>query len=133
MKLFSLILISFLSLNVMAHDLEYESYIKMQEALASDDFKLAKNIHETICKKELDHYTSDYKDCKKKFKNIEELRDSFKQLSELFIKNGDKTKMSGLTKAFCPMAKANWIQKDGDLKNPYYGKSMLDCGQKIKE
>ncbi len=33
---------------------------------------------------------------------------------------------------FCPMANhvgGEWIQKDGDVKNPYYGAMMLNCGE----
>lgn len=33
--------------------------------------------------------------------------------------------------AKCQMAKAKWIQTKGGIKNPYNGKSMLECGQKI--
>ena len=41
----------------------------------------------------------------------------------------------------CPMtaksfdgapAKARWVQLDGELRNPYYGAAMLDCGTEIK-
>jgi hypothetical protein len=31
--------------------------------------------------------------------------------------------------AFCPMAKRSWIQKDEKIRNPYYGTSMLECGE----
>jgi hypothetical protein len=30
---------------------------------------------------------------------------------------------------FCPMKKAEWISNDKNIKNPYYGKSMLTCGK----
>jgi len=26
------------------------------------------------------------------------------------------------------MAKASWLQTEKGIRNPYYGKSMLDCG-----
>jgi hypothetical protein len=122
--------VSFLG-TAFAHDLPYGSYIKMQESLASDDMKAALEAHKVICDKELSHYKEKYKDCDKKFRDIDDLRNSFKQLSEVYIKNGNKKELKGLIKANCPMAKANWIQKEGSLKNPYYGKSMLDCGEKI--
>ena len=92
------------SISAFAHDLSIGPYVKMQDALASDNFKSALEAHKFICDKELIHYKDDYKDCDKKFKDIEELR---------------------------TMAKAKWIQKPGTLRNPYYGKSMLDCGEKI--
>jgi len=36
---------------------------------------------------------------------------------------------------FCPMAKAYWMQKRSDdgTRNPYYGKSMLKCGDKVEK
>lgn len=67
----------------------------------------------------------------KSFKDIEDLRTSFKQLSFLYISNSNKTEMKDLIVAECPMAKAKWIQPKGGIRNPYYGKSMLECGQKI--
>lgn len=121
----------FMSFSAFAHDLGIGPYIKMQNALASDDFKAALDAHKFICDKELIHYKDDYKDCSKKFKNIEELRTSFKTLSEVYIEHGDKKEMGTHQKATCPMAKAKWIQKPGPLRNPYYGKEMLECGEKI--
>lgn len=119
------------SASAFAHDLEIAPYEKMQNALAADDFNTALEAHKFICDKELIHYKDDYKDCDKKFKDIEELRSSFKALSEVYLENGNKKEMSKYQKASCPMAKAKWIQKPGSLRNPYYGKSMLDCGEKI--
>jgi hypothetical protein len=127
-----LILISiFVSSGVFAHDLALAPYVKMQDALASDDFKLALESHKFICDKELAHYKDNYKDCEQRFKNIEELRTSFRSLSEVYLENGNKKEMTKFQKSTCPMAKAKWIQKPGTLRNPYYGKSMLDCGEKI--
>lgn len=119
------------SFSTFAHDLGMEPYVKMQDALASDDLKASLDAHKFICDKELIHYKDDYKDCAKKFKDIEELRESFKKLSEVYFENGNKKEMAKFQKASCPMAKARWIQKPGSLRNPYYGKSMLDCGEKI--
>jgi Protein of unknown function (DUF3347) len=31
--------------------------------------------------------------------------------------------------AYCPMARKSWLQKDAAIKNPYYGSSMLTCGE----
>jgi hypothetical protein len=33
---------------------------------------------------------------------------------------------------FCSMAKKGWIQSKEGVKNPYYGSSMLTCGQLIQ-
>lgn len=33
-----------------------------------------------------------------------------------------------LASAFCPMAPGHWLQRGGDIRNPYYGAEMLTCG-----
>jgi hypothetical protein len=33
---------------------------------------------------------------------------------------------------YCPMKKASWLSDKQTIENPYYGKSMLDCGS-VKE
>lgn len=31
--------------------------------------------------------------------------------------------------AYCPMVRKSWLQKDETIRNPYYGSSMLTCGE----
>ena len=65
-----------------------------------------------------------------------DLRNAFEhismQLSELLRVFGNPLD-SSLRLAFCPMAfdskGAEWIQQDGAVQNPYYGQSMLRCGE----
>lgn len=128
---FFIIILSIFSLSTLAGELQVKNYLKLQDALAIDDFSVATQLHEGICKNELGKYKETYKDCGKKFKNIEELRNSFKQLSNLYIANTDKKDMKDLIVAECPMVKAKWIQPKGGIRNPYYGKGMLECGQQI--
>jgi hypothetical protein len=33
---------------------------------------------------------------------------------------------------YCPMKEAYWLSKEIEIKNPYYGKTMLTCGSNIK-
>ena len=33
---------------------------------------------------------------------------------------------------YCGMAKKGWVQESKDLRNPYYGSSMLSCGELIQ-
>lgn len=112
-----------------AEELTLKNYVKMQEALAGDNFQLALSAHKVICEHDLKSFKKNYKDCNKSFKDIESLRNSFKTLSEVFILNGNKKEMASLKKAHCPMAEASWLQKDGKIANPYYGKVMLECGE----
>lgn len=114
-----------------AQELSLSPYVKMQESLAADNFKDSLANHKTLCESSFKKFKSSYKDCGKDFKSIEELRSSFKKISELYFTHGNKKEIQELQKASCPMAEARWIQKKGDLRNPYYGKSMLECGEKI--
>lgn len=114
-----------------AGEISFGPYIQMQEALANDDMAKAVTQHKVICEKNGAEIRASYRDCSKKFSNISELRDSFKKLSEVYLEKGDKKELKGLMKASCPMANANWIQKEGKIANPYYGSSMLECGEKI--
>ena len=53
---------------------------------------------------------------------------AFKPLSEQIAK---MNLPSGYAVAFCPMFEngSPWVQKSGQIANPYFGKSMLDCGE----
>jgi len=31
--------------------------------------------------------------------------------------------------AYCPMARKYWLQTDDEIRNPFYGKAMSDCGR----
>jgi len=35
---------------------------------------------------------------------------------------------AGIRVAFCPMVLKPWLQEDGPIRNPYYGRQMLTCG-----
>jgi hypothetical protein len=104
--------------------LVFKHYVAAQEALAADDFKLAKGSLELLAKNsegELKKLT----ESALKAGDLKTLRESFKSLSELITK---AELANGLALAYCPMAKAHWIQKNGKVANPYYGSSMLRCG-----
>ena len=117
--------------NVFAHELSTAPYVEMQEALAADDYNKALAAQLKVCKTIGDD-KNQYKDCGKKFKDVEELRVSFKSLSELYLHHGKKSEMKSLVKIHCPMYPGSWLQKPGKIANPYYGKAMLECGEKIK-
>jgi hypothetical protein len=60
--------------------------------------------------------------------DLEAARKAFAPLSDAVIA-ATKGQLGDAKVAFCPMAKASWIQKDATIKNPYYGGSMLTCGE----
>lgn len=65
--------------------------------------------------------------------NIKHQREHFENLSNDIY---DLVKAFGasqiLYKNYCPMKKASWLSEIKEIKNPYFGKSMLTCGS-IKE
>lgn len=57
-------------------------------------------------------------------------RESFKQLSASLISFLERLNVgTGHLVVYCDMAKASWLQKETTVRNPYYGKSMLKCGE----
>lgn len=63
--------------------------------------------------------------------NIEKQRAAFNDVSTIMwklVKSSDKVNQP-VYYQFCPMKKANWLSLEKDIKNPYYGLSMLTCGK----
>lgn len=62
--------------------------------------------------------------------NIKHQREHFQLLSKDIY---DLVKAFGTTqtlyKDYCPMVKAIWLSETRPIKNPYYGSSMLTCGE----
>jgi hypothetical protein len=60
--------------------------------------------------------------------NIADMRKAFKPLSEVVSK---MDLPAGHNLVFCPMFDkgAYWVQKKGSVANPYFGKTMLTCGE----
>lgn len=62
-------------------------------------------------------------------------RTAFSQLSDAVIALSESTKTAtgdDVSAMYCPMVKKQWLQKGKTVSNPYYGKSMLTCGEKKK-
>lgn len=71
--------------------------------------------------------------------NLDVQRDLFNDLSkeiEKLIKAG-KIKEGVVYKKYCPMAKngegAYWLSGETEIKNPYYGDAMPECGKIVEE
>jgi hypothetical protein len=62
---------------------------------------------------------------------VDEARDAYKELSKPMAMWGPMSKPKGIVVMFCSMAKASWLQRKGDVKNPYYGRKMLGCGEVV--
>ena len=64
--------------------------------------------------------------------DVTKARDAFGNLSDAivaYLQASGSTPGSDVKVAFCPMAAKPWLQKGTAIRNPYYGKSMLECGE----
>jgi hypothetical protein len=64
-------------------------------------------------------------------KSIEKQRQSFANFSNNMITVTKALKLSGkpVYVQYCPMKKASWLSAEEQINNPYYGSSMLTCGE----
>lgn len=63
--------------------------------------------------------------------SVDAARDAFYDLSKPLVRwrkaaGGDRPVV-----AYCRMVKRSWLQPEGKLGNPYYGQSMLSCGEVV--
>ena len=118
-----------------------EQYVKIQAALAADSLQGIPEAATAIASaaKEnagvLPEATASQAEAVAKATDIKAARAAFKPLSTTLIAaaNTPKEKTGHYYEAFCPMANAAWIQTDKKVANPYYGASMLTCGEIRKE
>lgn len=124
--------------DVAALDLDHvvEHYVELQEALAADDPKGAKKAAEQL-KKHLSGNSSLYKASEGIANNedIKTQRLKFYDLTKAFLPVVLKNAPKKLSHARCSMAMdgkgGDWLQKPGELANPYFGASMLRCGEVV--
>ena len=68
-----------------------------------------------------------------KAKNIKSMRKAFNDLSKPMAMWATMVKPNGINVAYCPMAPGSWLQTGQEIRNPYYGASMLKCGEIVSE
>lgn len=116
----------------------FDSYITVQGALAQDSLKGISTAATTMAKaiqgdskKALSPKVAQQTQALANAKDLATARDAFKSLSDSLIQylNDQKVPAGSYYVAYCPMAKASWLQTDKTIMNPYMGKGMLHCGQ----
>lgn len=111
----------------------FQSYITAQEALASDDFTQARQAFSSLAN-ESDGDVRELALKAAEAEDIDRARFEFKFLS---AKVEQLEIPEGYMVAYCPMADegkgATWVQKDGEISNPYFGAKMLRCGVKKEQ
>lgn len=62
--------------------------------------------------------------------DLEHQRSHFVHLSNNFysLVNGFRANKTEAYQHYCPMKKASWLSASKEIRNPYYGSKMLDCG-----
>ena len=97
--------------------------LKFIKLLNNNDAKIpGKNTLETLLKQATQISRTE---------NIEKQREFFASLSTNmydFIKAA-KTNKEAVYYSYCPMKKSYWLSEYKDIKNPYYGNTMLTCGK----
>ena len=115
------------------------NYISVKNALVSSDSKAASSaitgLNEAVKsesdfaqKAELQKATDKLS---KAGNNLEKQRAAFNEVSTVLwkvVKSSDKVNQP-VYYQYCPMKKAYWLSKEKEIKNPYYGSSMLTCGK----
>jgi len=66
-----------------------------------------------------------------KAKTLDDARESFQKLSMPMAMWTTMSKPKNIDVIYCSMVKASWVQKRGEVRNPYYGPKMLDCGEVV--
>jgi hypothetical protein len=111
-------------------------YLKIQQALASDSIKgvaeSAAKIVEAASEPGVESAGAILKGAKgvALARDIKAARAAFKQLSAPMVAWASKAKPAGVETVHCSMAPGSWVQKTGEISNPYYGAEMLTCGER---
>lgn len=134
----------------------FDNYFKLKDALASDDFEDAKAsgvaMNNSLGKIDMNLFKGDAHSLwmqqstalKPSLQHIEHLGDikairgKFISISNLMIAIAES--FAPLSTAIyiqnCPMADSNkgadWLSLDKEIQNPYFGESMLSCGENTK-
>ena len=114
----------------------FDYYFKIQTALAKDSMEtVAVNagvIAEIVRKDTTSGFPSPLAgqaDALAKAKDIATARHAFKAVSGYLIQSFRAGKAPvGTHEVHCSMANLNWLQNNTTVQNPFFGKSMLNCG-----
>ncbi|MCG3147744.1 MAG: hypothetical protein PCFJNLEI_01185 [Verrucomicrobiae bacterium] len=117
-----------------------EQYAKIQTALAGDSTDGVREAAQAIAKqakddsnKTLPADVAAHAEILAKANDLAAARTAFKALSASLSRylSTANIQTGHYFQMHCGMAKADWLQTDKDVKNPYYGGSMLRCGQLV--
>jgi hypothetical protein len=64
-------------------------------------------------------------------KDLAAARQAFKTLSRPMVAWATVARPAGIEVMSCSMVEGKWLQKTRSVRNPYYGASMLKCGERV--
>jgi hypothetical protein len=66
--------------------------------------------------------------------DLKSARNVFGELSDRLISflQNSQVRPNPPYQFYCPMVRKNWLQPDKEIRNPYYGSSMLTCGELVQ-
>jgi len=135
----------------------YESYLNWKDALTNDSFEEAQRmatnmksalegINMSLFKGDAHNAWMDYQgsvnsslEHVQHLSDIEQLRKAFQSVSAIMIEMTTAFKPLGeaIYVQHCPMADnnngADWLSTEKEIRNPYFGSSMLTCGEVTRE
>jgi hypothetical protein len=111
------------------------NYVRIQEALSADQLDQARAPALAIAQLGAHSGASGAQAAKQAGRlaaagSLKDAREIFQHLSKPVALYVGKTKPADLEVYYCPMVKARWVQKKGEISNPFLGKEMLMCGEK---
>ncbi len=115
----------------------YQHYLHIQTALVASEVHEAQKGAEMLAAslKALDHATEAQQQAGKiaQASSLEKQREAFVALSNAMVTLVEGSIVSGeVYQAYCPMANNNqgayWLASEQEIKNPYFGDKMLQCG-----
>ena len=114
----------------------YDDYLKIQASLSNDSMSGVAENADAIAKvvqsnaNALPAEVSSEAGDVAKATNLPSARAAFNPLSNSLIKYlADHKDKTAYVQVYCPMANASWLQGDKNVKNPYLGKEMSECGE----
>ena len=114
-----------------------DPYLRIQEALSADTIKGIKDAAGALALEAAKLGSSgaairSAAGAMQQTRDLTAARAGFATLSHALIAYAKGSNISlgdGVNVAYCPMARKYWLQKGTKIQNPYYGKSMLECGR----
>jgi protein SCO1/2 len=114
-----------------------DPYLRMHDALSADSMQGVKDAARVVAVQAMKIGTSAeaIRVAASGFEQAADLpatRAAFRKLGDAIIIYAKASKAplgDGVSVVYCPMQRAYWLQKGTAIRNPYYGKSMLECGR----